>query len=135
MSWQLSVFSYYFCGGNKSTAFSSLNDDVSMILVCFYGRNREKITGSEVLLSKHPVPSQPPESALEDYDTLPALINLDVTDDVVQRVTTQMQGAAGPGGVDSMALQDWLLHFGEASCKLCEAVASIACWLANTHPA
>eukprot|EP00957_Ditylum_brightwellii_P028826 2177773-Ditylum_brightwellii.AAC.1 len=46
-----------------------------------------------------------------------------------------MQGAAGPGGVDLIAWQDWLLRFGAASCYLCKAVAAVAWWLANTRPA
>eukprot|EP00957_Ditylum_brightwellii_P053678 4067191-Ditylum_brightwellii.AAC.1 len=36
---------------------------------------------SKVLLSKHPMQSQLPEAALEEYDTLPDLINIDVTED------------------------------------------------------
>eukprot|EP00957_Ditylum_brightwellii_P056427 4277166-Ditylum_brightwellii.AAC.1 len=48
---------------------------------------------NEVLLSKHPAQSQPPEAALEEYDTLPALININVTEDAVQSVASKMQGA------------------------------------------
>eukprot|EP00957_Ditylum_brightwellii_P004942 376477-Ditylum_brightwellii.AAC.1 len=46
-----------------------------------------------------------------------------------------MQGAAGPGGADSIAWQDWLLRFGAASRRLHGAVAAVARWLANTRPA
>eukprot|EP00957_Ditylum_brightwellii_P017061 1286702-Ditylum_brightwellii.AAC.1 len=46
-----------------------------------------------------------------------------------------MQGATGPGGVDSIMWQDWFLCFGKASHRLRESVTALACWLANTHPA
>eukprot|EP00957_Ditylum_brightwellii_P189423 14417777-Ditylum_brightwellii.AAC.2 len=65
-----------------------------------------------VLLSKHPSHSQPPKETLEDYDPLPALMEVDIMEDVVQK--------------------NWLLCFGKASCKLREAVVLVACWLANT---
>eukprot|EP00957_Ditylum_brightwellii_P091893 6996885-Ditylum_brightwellii.AAC.1 len=58
---------------------------------------------SKVLLSKHPAQSQPPESALEEYGTLPALIDINVTEDVVQSIVSKMQGAAGLGIADSIA--------------------------------
>eukprot|EP00957_Ditylum_brightwellii_P142943 10891218-Ditylum_brightwellii.AAC.1 len=90
---------------------------------------------SKVLLSKHLAQSKPLEAVLEEYNNLPALIDIDATDDIVQSVVSKMQGAAGPGGVDSIAWQDWLLQFGAASCRLRKAVAVVACWLANTCPA
>eukprot|EP00957_Ditylum_brightwellii_P036977 2799743-Ditylum_brightwellii.AAC.1 len=43
-----------------------------------------------------------------------------------------MQGATGPGGVNSIIMQDWLFHCGKDSCKLQESVATVACWLAIT---
>eukprot|EP00957_Ditylum_brightwellii_P185088 14094998-Ditylum_brightwellii.AAC.1 len=46
-----------------------------------------------------------------------------------------MQGAAGQGGVDSIAWRDWILQYGIASRKLREGVATVARWLANTRPA
>eukprot|EP00957_Ditylum_brightwellii_P100489 7660363-Ditylum_brightwellii.AAC.1 len=46
-----------------------------------------------------------------------------------------MQGAAGPGDVDLIAWQGWLLCFCAASCCLHKSVAAVACWLANTLPA
>eukprot|EP00957_Ditylum_brightwellii_P076740 5833228-Ditylum_brightwellii.AAC.1 len=66
------------------------------------------------------------------YETVPAILQLDVTQDVVMQVAARMQGAAGPSGVNFIAWQGWLLHFGEASHKLRESVAALACWLANT---
>eukprot|EP00957_Ditylum_brightwellii_P067301 5107736-Ditylum_brightwellii.AAC.2 len=60
----------------------------------------------EVLLSKHPSPTQPLEEALYEYDTLPALIDINVTEDTVESVVAKMQGATGPGSVDSIAWRD-----------------------------
>eukprot|EP00957_Ditylum_brightwellii_P197677 15059899-Ditylum_brightwellii.AAC.1 len=51
----------------------------------------------EVFLSKHPSPTQPSEDAHVDYDTLPAIINIDVTEDTVENAASKMQGTAGPG--------------------------------------
>eukprot|EP00957_Ditylum_brightwellii_P039239 2968836-Ditylum_brightwellii.AAC.1 len=64
---------------------------------------------SDVLLNKHPVPSQSSKEALQSYDKLPLFIDINVTVDTVKRVSARMQGAAGPGGVDSIAWQSLLL--------------------------
>eukprot|EP00957_Ditylum_brightwellii_P075698 5752559-Ditylum_brightwellii.AAC.1 len=45
-----------------------------------------------------------------------------------------MSGAAGPGGIDSVVLQDWLLYYGTASRLLQESVARFVHWIANTFP-
>eukprot|EP00957_Ditylum_brightwellii_P076422 5808172-Ditylum_brightwellii.AAC.1 len=55
--------------------------------------------------------------------------------DTVENVAAKMQGAAGPGEVDSVAWRDWILQYGIASRKLWEGVANVARWLANTRPA
>eukprot|EP00957_Ditylum_brightwellii_P174640 13297960-Ditylum_brightwellii.AAC.1 len=72
---------------------------------------------------------------LEHHDTLPALMEVDITEDVVLKVATKIQGATCPSEINSIAWQDWLLKFGKASCRLWESVAPVACCLANTHPA
>eukprot|EP00957_Ditylum_brightwellii_P132238 10083299-Ditylum_brightwellii.AAC.1 len=68
----------------------------------------------EVLLNKHPFPTQPSEEALCEYNTLPALIDINVTEDTVENAAAKMQGAAGPDGVDSIAWRDWILRYGIA---------------------
>eukprot|EP00957_Ditylum_brightwellii_P087874 6692542-Ditylum_brightwellii.AAC.1 len=90
---------------------------------------------SDMLLGKHPVLSQPLEETLQSYDKLPLFMDIDVTTDTIKRAAARMQGAAGPGRVDSITWQDWLLRYGEASQKLRKAVAHVARWLANTTPA
>eukprot|EP00957_Ditylum_brightwellii_P034566 2620524-Ditylum_brightwellii.AAC.1 len=43
-----------------------------------------------------------------------------------------MSGPAGPGGLHSVALQGWFLHFGVISCLLWKSVARFAHWITNT---
>eukprot|EP00957_Ditylum_brightwellii_P043810 3322308-Ditylum_brightwellii.AAC.2 len=93
------------------------------------------LTVGEVLLSKHPDPTPPPKSAFKTYEDLPALINLAITAVTVMHIASRMQGSAGPGGVEAVSWQDWLLRFGAASLKLQEAGAKLTRWLANTRPA
>eukprot|EP00957_Ditylum_brightwellii_P158740 12082701-Ditylum_brightwellii.AAC.1 len=76
----------------------------------------------EVLQLKHPEPTMPPESALKEFDSVPTFIDVNVTGDVVEKVTQHLLGAAGPGGVDSISLQDWLLRYGAVSRKLREVI-------------
>eukprot|EP00957_Ditylum_brightwellii_P198419 15120624-Ditylum_brightwellii.AAC.1 len=68
----------------------------------------------EVLLCKHPSPTQPSEEALCEYENILALVDIDVTKDTVENVAAKMQGTAGPGGVDSIAWRDWILQYGIA---------------------
>ena len=71
---------------------------------------------------------------LEDYNVLPELVSLDITSDTVLEVSSKIRGAGGPGGVDSLTLQHWLLRFGKESNHLREAIASLTRWLANESP-
>ena len=88
----------------------------------------------EVLQSKHPDAIIPPPEALEDYASVPSFVPLDITPCTVEGVARKMSGGAGPGGVDSIALQSWLLRFGKESCGLREAIASFTRWMANDSP-
>eukprot|EP00957_Ditylum_brightwellii_P203589 15335337-Ditylum_brightwellii.AAC.1 len=47
-------------------------------------------SASEVILSKHPQPSQPPEEVLLDYIELSSFIDLDVMADTIEKVVIQM---------------------------------------------
>ena len=90
----------------------------------------------EVLTSKHPEAVHPKEEDLEEYSLIPEMVTLDITADTVMKVTTKLSGAAGPGGIDSMALQQWLLTFGVSSNLQRETVAhSLDGWqIVTTHP-
>jgi hypothetical protein len=65
-------------------------------------------TVEEVLLSKHPEARVPEASKLPKYDELPDLVELDITDDIVQTVASKLSGSAGVGGSDSHAVSPWL---------------------------
>ena len=88
----------------------------------------------DVLKSKHPEAIIPPTEVLEDYESVPSFVPLDITACTVESVARKMSGGAGPGGVDSIALQSWLLRFGKESAKLREAIASFTRWMANESP-
>ena len=55
---------------------------------------------------------------------MPELIKLDITNDTVLAVAAKLSGGAGPGGIDSLTLQNWLLPFGKESNQLREVIAS-----------
>ena len=88
----------------------------------------------EVLRSKHPEAVHPREEDLEEYPSVPEMVTLDITADTVVKVASKLSGVAGPGGIDSMALQQWLLRFGVSSNLLREAVGHFVRWMANSTP-
>ena len=74
----------------------------------------------EVLLSKHPnirVPdlTNPMNKSMDLPKEVHEVCPIDCTEDDVAIVAANLSGGAGPGGVDAIALQSWLLRFGEAS--------------------
>ena len=52
---------------------------------------------------------------LERYDIVPEFVPLDVTEDTVDTISGQLTGAVGPGGINAVGLQQWLLRFSIAS--------------------
>jgi hypothetical protein len=91
-------------------------------------------TVKEVLQSKHPESRVPDISVMEDYETPPDFVELDITADAVEKVARRLGGSAGPGGTDASDLQRWLLQFGGASAEFRKAVAEFMRWKANDHP-
>ena len=59
---------------------------------------------------------------------------MNITDDMVTEVAGRHLVGAGPGGMESVRLQHWLLQYGDSSAKLRKIIASITEWLANSHP-
>ena len=101
------------------------------------GSDIDKKSGTrvlDVLHSKHPEAVIPDAAVLEEYAVVPAMKDLDVTCDTVTKVAGELSGAGGPGGVDAVALQHWLLRFGKDSFALREAVAEFTRWMANSTP-
>ena len=90
----------------------------------------------QVLQEKHPDMrdvdvSDPTNSAFEQYEKVPAAIPLRITADTVEKVASELSGAAGPGGVDGVTMKKWLLQFGSRSDRLRGIIARLANWLAN----
>ena len=98
------------------------------------GKDGTESSVYDILQSKHPDSISPGEVAFEEYPEVPEMVTLDITSETVQKVASKLSGAAGPGGVDSMALQQWLLRFGTNSNQLRESVANLCYWLANETP-
>ena len=53
------------------------------------------------------------------YEATPVFIPVEITEDVVDSVAQKLSRRAGSSGMDSEALQGWLLKFGDHSRKLC----------------
>ena len=59
---------------------------------------------SEVLESKHPIGRDVEISSLLIFESCPELINIEVTEDNVEKVAKRLSGSAGPSGIDSVAM-------------------------------
>eukprot|EP00957_Ditylum_brightwellii_P067559 5128985-Ditylum_brightwellii.AAC.1 len=56
---------------------------------------------SDVLRSKHPEPVEPEVDALQEFESVPAFMDVNVTASVVEKAARRLSGAAGPDGVDA----------------------------------
>jgi hypothetical protein len=72
-------------------------------------------TAREVLESKYPELRAPDISMLEEHDTAPDFVELDLTVETVEKVARWLGGSGGLGGTDASDLQHWLPRFGVAS--------------------
>ncbi len=87
-----------------------------------------------VLESKHPDARVPDVSFFQSYPNTPDFVDLDITEDSVEKVAGRLSGSAGLGGSDAYACSHWLLKFGTASRKLRVALAGLSAWMANGFP-
>ena len=87
-----------------------------------------------VLLSKNLPTATPHVNILEQYNSTPKMIPLDITSTIVESVISKLHGTAGPGGVNMITLQHLILRFSGKSKELRDAVESMAAWLANNSP-
>ena len=62
------------------------------------------------------------------------MVHMDLIEDTVVEVEWCLSGGTGTGRTDSVSLQRWLLHFGEAVSDLRLIVADFSDWLANECP-
>ena len=59
---------------------------------------------------------------------------MDITGNTVTEVAGKLSGGEGPGGVNSVSIQHWLLCFGAASGKLRLIFVDFTEWLSNRRP-
>ena len=83
---------------------------------------------------RDPAESTIGDSVFETYEATPQAIPLEITAEVVEAVASKLSGAAGRGGTDAVALQNWLLRFGSESEQLRLEMSAWASWLANSNP-
>ena len=87
---------------------------------------------ADALRKKNPEPCSSGNDMFLPCDSLPPILDVDITADYVERVAHCIQGAAGPSGSTAMQWHSYLLRFGAYSAHLRDAVAGLACHLANT---
>jgi hypothetical protein len=86
--------------------------------------------------------SSPAEAAIDDiechsfepYGNLPDPVFIDIMAQMIEPIAARLSGSAGPGGVYSVDLQNWLLRFGKESLAIQEEIAEWASWLVNKSP-
>ena len=89
----------------------------------------------EVLRTKHPEARTPTSASLDSYPGQPPeLILVDTTEDTVTVVAGRLSVGAGPGGIDSVSLQHWLMRFIAARAELRLIVGDFFEWLGNGRP-
>ena len=77
----------------------------------------------DFLRSNHPEARLTSAQIMEAYrGKPPAMVMVDITDATVDKVVQRLSFSEGPGGVDSISLQHWLLRFGVASLGLRQIV-------------
>ena len=86
------------------------------------------VTVRDVLLNKHPPPSEPPESCLMagEPDLVSPIIYDRITPELIRKIGRQMQGSSGPSGLDADALCKMLTSYGKTSDRLCTVLAEFA---------
>ena len=96
-------------------------------------KNRERMM--EVLHTKNLDVRPPHTASMDTYpDQPPELVPVYITNETVMEVARRLSRGAGPGGMDSVSLQHWILIFGAASKELRLTVADFAEWLVNRWP-
>ena len=80
---------------------------------------------------KHQSETIPSCDTLETYEEMPIFIPINITEEAIELVARNLSGSSGPGGMDSEALQGWLMKFREDSTRLRTIVETFVGWLAN----
>jgi hypothetical protein len=97
--------------------------------------SKSRLPVTDVLALKHPDVRSPDVNALPFYEIVPEfIVEVDVTEDSVEKTARKLSGGTGLGGVDSYTLKHWLLGFGKVSRELRNTVTDFVSWMANEIP-
>mmetsp|Transcript_6981 Transcript_6981/g.15290 ORF Transcript_6981/g.15290 Transcript_6981/m.15290 type:complete len:118 (-) Transcript_6981:1657-2010(-) len=93
----------------------------------------------EVLWEKHPdlrIPGLDNRdwASFEGYDECLDSVPVDCLGEIVGEMASKLRGGAGPGSVDAIAMENWLLRHGKSLQILREELAEWTAWLCNTMP-
>ena len=72
--------------------------------------------------------------SLEEYEEVPEVVPLDLTEDDVTWVSSKLSGSAGVLGAESIELLNSLLCFGCMSEEFRVVVDRLEDWMANSSP-
>ena len=88
----------------------------------------------EVLKGKHPSGKTSNPSHFPFFEETPEFVDIDITEDTVEKVSSNLSGAGGLGGTYSLTLKHWLLNFGQESKRLCQVITEFTKLLLNESP-
>ena len=93
----------------------------------------------QTLRDKHPeihVPDLNSDDVhcFEDYENVPGMLPLHISDDAMVKVGKRLKGGAGPSGVSSHLLKEMLIRHKRASELFRQEMAAWVDWLANSSP-
>ncbi|KAF6212999.1 hypothetical protein GE061_010712 [Apolygus lucorum] len=96
-----------------------------------YDLQADGSTVLDALKKKHPAQFCPDLSTFEIRESLPMLIEVDVSASHIEKIAHSLKGSAGPSGTNAEQWRSMLLRFGAHSSRLREAVAHLVRTLAN----
>ena len=88
---------------------------------------------SETLESKHHVGRDVKISSLPIFESCPELINIEASEDSVEKVAKRLLGSTDLSGIDSVYMSHGPLKFGGTSTNLHRSIGKLVEWLANDY--
>lgn len=83
---------------------------------------------------KHPNLHHVDPSIMKDYNSIPEFVSIFISEDDEENAAKKLSGSRGRSSFDSSALQNMLLHQGQASTMLMYVLTDFSNWLANRFP-